>query len=286
MSINPALAADREKARAAFAAFNAHLDGPITLGSDGEPELVKLTLACDLDGMRRLLEAGENPNVRGRNGRPAIFWASTVFKNEVLRLLIEHGADLNTASADDSPLLHAARCGDLTKTRMLLDAGADPNMIIAGEPLLGRVCEGKHHKCAALLIERGADVNARSDLGSQPIHSAARTGNPEMLEVLLAAEADIETRDAGGHLPLELAIEWGRAEAVKMLLAAGAALPERLEEDEYWTEILDGTERHEEEAILAIRRIVRAALLARNLDSALNDQSPSAHQSSGGPSPL
>lgn len=286
MSVKPTIATEREKTRAIFAAFNAHIAGPITLGSDGEPELVKLTLACDVDGMRRLLAAGENPNVRGRNGRPAIFWATTVFKNEVLQVLAEYGADLSITEEEHSPLLHAARIGDIAKTRILLDAGADPNTVINGHSILCHIADGQHHEAASLLIAAGADVHARSAAEDQAIHLAARSRHAQMMATLLRAGADIEAAEGSGKRPLELAIEWGHLETAKMLLEAGADLPKWADDDAYWEEILDGAEKHEEEATNAIRRLIRAAILARNLESALDDQPPSARQSSGIPSPL
>ena len=61
---------------------------------------------------------------------------------------------------EGTPLLHAAAEGDLESMRVLLDHGADPNARNGrNESPLGYACSYEKWEAAKLLVERGADVN-------------------------------------------------------------------------------------------------------------------------------
>ncbi|MCY4053746.1 MAG: ankyrin repeat domain-containing protein, partial [Hyphomicrobiales bacterium] len=59
----------------------------------------------------------------------------------------------------------------------------------------------------ALLLDRGADINALSSFGHTPLHHAAIRGTPEVFELLLDRGADIEAIDNGTFTPLDYAVE-------------------------------------------------------------------------------
>ena len=79
---------------------------------------------------------------------------------------------------------------------------------------LHRAVEGGHVRIVELLLEWGADVNARNSVGTRPLHLAsqeANEGETEMLELLLKAGANINLRQLGGKTPFALAeTECGR----------------------------------------------------------------------------
>ena len=57
---------------------------------------------------------------------------------------------------------------------------------------------------AALLLDRGAAVDARNDFGHTPLHLAARhNGTPAMVALLLDRGADATLRDSAGKLPID-----------------------------------------------------------------------------------
>ncbi len=68
----------------------------------------------------------------------------------------------------------------------------------------------------------GADLEARTEWGSTPLHFAAGSGPPETVEALVEAGADLEARDEWGNTPLHLAAMSGPLETVQVLLDAGA----------------------------------------------------------------
>ncbi|KAK2899903.1 hypothetical protein Q8A73_013032 [Channa argus] len=62
--------------------------------------------------------------------------------------------------------------------------------------------------CLRYLLENRADVNTTTDLGLSPLHIAASEGLFECTEMLVQAGADVLAKDQMGHTPLDLARVW------------------------------------------------------------------------------
>lgn len=167
--------------------------------------------------IRELVGAGADVNVPIGNlgGETPLIRAVTSDSPELVRLLIELGADVNLASQGPrnwTPLMFAHDNPELI--RELVAAGADLNgrstAFSIGSPLGGaKVCPG----------------------GATALHLAAATGNAESIRVLLQAGAEVEARAEDGLAPLDYALRPGSANAAaEALVEAGARLTaERLE---------------------------------------------------------
>src|SRR5262245_53753659 len=78
-------------------------------------------------------------------------------------------------------------------------------------------------KALQALIDQGADVNAKNEIGITALWIAAGKGKPEVVELLLGAGADANSRDGIWYeTPLSQAVGEGHAEIVTALLRAGA----------------------------------------------------------------
>ena len=77
------------------------------------------------------------------------------------------------------------------------------------------------------LLDVGADVDSRDNIGWTPLHLAAAAGTAEAITALLNAGAYIGARDKNGLTPLHLAAGFGTAETVTALLDAGADIEAR-----------------------------------------------------------
>lgn len=72
------------------------------------------------------------------------------------------------------------------------------------------------------LLAQEINVNQRNQFGQTPLYLAARYGHQEIVKRLLNAGANIEVKEENGRTPLYIASGWGNAEVVKELLVAGA----------------------------------------------------------------
>jgi ankyrin repeat protein len=117
--------------------------------------------------------------------------------------------------------------------RILADAGADVNSMhmAPGSPLINAILRVEEDAMAvATLLELGADVNLSADSFS-PLHYAARADWQDervgCMRILINAGADLEARDARGKTPLAVAAEEGYFDRLPPLVEAGANIEAR-----------------------------------------------------------
>ncbi len=108
-----------------------------------------------------LLEVGAEVNSPSRNAMRVMPLHSAVAnkRTDIVRLLLDHGADVNAAQADDfTPLHEAAQNGLLDVTQWLIDRGAaiNPRLASNGKTPLTLALEGQHDGVAHLLKQHGA----------------------------------------------------------------------------------------------------------------------------------
>jgi len=155
-----------------------------------------------------------------------------------LQTMIKDSPDLiNGSDGGSSPLNSAARNGQLTVAKFLLDNKADTEVVdnFANTPLLLAARHGRK-EMVELLLERGASVNATvskekvaknsglnsGENGRTSLHFAAFYGHKVVAETLLAHGAKVDARDAEGKTPLHYAAQKEFKNVVEMLLTAGA----------------------------------------------------------------
>jgi len=181
---------------------------------------------------RYLIEQGAEVNARDRNGASVLNYASWWGPDEIAALLIDRGADVrgDVDLRGRSPLHMAVTREQAGIVALLLARGApvDGRHPDGYTPLHLAVSRGQV-AIAKALLDGGADVNARwRSFGIQtPLLQAARRGNREMVDLLLARGADPEYRTPGGNSALRTAVERGDSAIVEALLARRPDLSER-----------------------------------------------------------
>jgi len=124
----------------------------------------------------------------------------------------------------DAAIFSAVKADDVAKVKTLVDA--EPGLVGArddtGRTPLHWAARGIGISMLALLIDRGADVNAVDRGGNAPIHSLASAGNTEGVRLLLDKGAEADLASAEGETALHLAAEAGRVEVVRLLIARKA----------------------------------------------------------------
>lgn len=207
----------------------------------GQTPLILATAFGSSDAVQLLLASGAKAADAGNAGMTPLH----VSRGDAakVRLLIEHGADVNARTQlGRTPLIVASSSyGGAEAARLLLDAGADVNAPDnAGMSPLITAARADDISIAKLLLARGADANhtaAGTGQAATALMAAAYTGSTELVRQLLArgAKVDPVSRDFtevvkngrvlfGRNTVLHLGVASGNAEVVKMLLDAGAAV--------------------------------------------------------------
>ena len=145
----------------------------------------------------------------------------------VLLLLLPVGA---VAGAHTAVLVDAARSGDVTAIRALLQERGDVN---EAEPDGTTALHWASHRgdlaTVDLLLRAGARPTASTVLGITPLSLAVANGNPGVVDRLLKSGANPNTSVNGGETVLMTAARAGRTEAVRLLLEGGANVNAREE---------------------------------------------------------
>ena len=185
------------------------------------PALFAAIRAGDLQKTASLLETDRTlVNAADRNGTTPLLYAATCSDSEVLKLLIDRGADVNRADREGGTALMFA-ADDVDKVRLLVDKGAkvDAKSGMGRTPLIIAATHAGNLEVVRLLIRKGAKVADQDLFGETPLTGAAKRGDTALVEELVAAGADL---NAGGRPPLYWAAEQGTVETLEALLKHGA----------------------------------------------------------------
>jgi ankyrin repeat protein len=139
----------------------------------------------------------------------------------VHELLLLEGGFVDLWSPDGFTALHLASFfGHEDVAAELLARGADVSAV-ARNPLrvqpLHSAAAGNHTGVVRVLLEHGADANARQEGGFTPIHAAAQNGNDELAGSLLDAGADMSITTDDGRTAAEMAREAGHTSLANSL---------------------------------------------------------------------
>mmetsp|Transcript_43167 Transcript_43167/g.69204 ORF Transcript_43167/g.69204 Transcript_43167/m.69204 type:complete len:788 (+) Transcript_43167:91-2454(+) len=90
-----------------------------------------------------------------------------------------------------------------------------------------------HAKLVELLLEHGADPNAKTSTGDTPLHLAAEVGDKAIVAKLIDSGADFSIRDASGHTCADLAEMYGFVELQEWIHNTGQFLSTTLSSQSY-----------------------------------------------------
>ncbi len=135
--------------------------------------------------------------------------------------LLDGGASIDAPNADGHPPLNiAAHFGHLEEVQLLVDRGADPNVIASNDlatmPLHSALAGG-HKEIAAFLLARGAEPDEPSGADWTPLHYVATSGDYETAQLLVKAGARSGYTNNGGKTALEIAEENGFTDLARLL---------------------------------------------------------------------
>jgi ankyrin repeat protein len=126
-------------------------------------------------------------------------------------------------AAGDSPLIEAAKKGDVATVRALIAKRADVNEPARdGSTALLWAAYQSDLPMTQALIAAGAKPNTPNKYGITPLLQASRTGAAPIIQALLRAGGDLKVTHTEGETPLMASAYSGNVEAVRLLLEAGA----------------------------------------------------------------
>lgn len=248
----------------AMAAAGVNLNEP---DPDGFTPVIFAVLNGNYDLAALLIEKGAGVDVPDKSGRTPLFTAvdlntfeysfnrpnarptGQMTNVDFVKFLLAHGANPNARLTDRiipakydtsgnpnliagaTPLMKAVSTSDVTLTKILLDAGADPfmrnathtNMLMVAAGLNWRRLGGIGPEPDAIetvkiLLDRGVDINAFNDQGQTVMHSVAMRGRGgveegpntveslDLIKYLVSRGGRLDIKDKAGRTPLDMAV--------------------------------------------------------------------------------
>ena len=123
-------------------------------------------------------------------GTTALNWAARMGDTQLATLLISHGSDVNgivpSGDRDQAPLHEATNTKQVDMVRLLIERGADVNAAtLLGQTPLHNAVLRNDPEIARLLIENKADVNVITKQGYAPVDWAAVRGHSRLIDLLV-----------------------------------------------------------------------------------------------------
>ncbi|WP_331758601.1 ankyrin repeat domain-containing protein (plasmid) [Nocardia sp. NBC_01377] len=185
----------------------------------------------DTASMSRLLSAGASPNSTGKGQISLLMWAMYLRRRDAFGVLVDNGADLSHTDEEGMTILsYAALIEDAWFLKKLLDS---PSVDVdVREPdflrtvLMTVVCD---ESSVRMLLEAGADPNVQDVAGTTALHCAAQNGCYRSMLELLDAGADPTLKDQIGCTPRDIMRTRERMVEAPNLQAQRQAVIERLE---------------------------------------------------------
>ncbi|GAB6033378.1 hypothetical protein CHUAL_013141 [Chamberlinius hualienensis] len=242
------------------------------------PSVMMLESAArgDVDEVQQLLMMGVDPDSTNEDGLTALHQCCIDNNEEMMKLLIEFGANVNAEDSERwTPLHAAATCGHLSLVKYLISKGANLLAVNADGNMPYDICEDEttldyiesemsRRGVTQELIDdtRGAvertmlndlkwtaqhngDLENRDGFNASPLHIAAANGYLSVVEFLLEHNVSTDVVDGDLWQPIHAAACWGHLDVLEVLVQNGASLDAKTKNGETPFDICEDIEMKE-----------------------------------------
>lgn len=198
----------------------------LTKDADGRTPLHWACRGIHFEILRFLVEKGADVNAKDNNGIAPLHSLAAKAHSQGIALLIANKAEVNAKSGfRDTPLHYAAQSGDTDVVKLLLHNGADPTARnnMRNTPLIYAIREN-NIEMAEYLISKGGNVDpALLDIyhSVTPLKTAISIGNIEMVKMLHRKGSFIQYRTPYGENCLHFAAVYDRIDIAEYLITCG-----------------------------------------------------------------
>ena len=186
--------------------------------------------AASFDGhlqvVQYLLRHGVDVNVRDSGNDTPLLLASWQGHRDVVQCLLEHGANVGLQDQFQNTPLHLASAhGRLDAVQLLLEHDADVHSLNSsgGTALHSAMLDtghvGDYLPVVRLLLECGANPNARNTERQTPLHTFVSEGSKtlDLVRILVEHGADVDAEDGNGMTPLQVSLDKEYGEVTELL---------------------------------------------------------------------
>jgi ankyrin repeat protein len=197
-----------------------------------DKKLFEAVKSGQLVAAKSALASGANPDISDPSSlMPLVHFCANAKRFDLMRALLEHGADFNQLDKDwRTPIRRCVEDGLYEGVKIFISYRADlTERDSVGDSLLHSACaRGRkgmaYFDIAKALIDAGATLIAQNQRREIPLHHAARYGG-ELMARFIASRSDVNSPDADGHAPIHAAaLGMDNEDGVRTLIDANANL--------------------------------------------------------------
>jgi TonB family protein len=174
-------------------------------------------LLRDLTGLRVALDRGARLRGVSDDGRTLMELAAESGFAEIVDLLLTRGLSAEPYHSS-APIGMAVRNGRLDAVQRLLDAKVDPSRRFGDGTLLQQALRAGHEDVAQLLVERGANVEARAGIMENPLRQAIDGGYADLARLIWTKNPREPVAQADRHRVVWEQVKQGHTAMVQLLL--------------------------------------------------------------------
>ena len=219
----------RNPRRTDFAAVLARTSGLNFVDESGKTPLIYAVERSNAAQIKALIKHGADPAIPDAKGYTALHYAAVMPGSDSLKAILETGAKADVPGSDrvqrKTPLMEAARLGEVRNVDLLLKHGSDPKICDDRDrtPLMFAASAPKYSaRIVKMLLAKGAERLKADEDGNTALFMAIKAKNQETALYLLSLFPDFNKKDANalvGLAAMKYAIDAGNLELVKAILA-------------------------------------------------------------------